>query len=170
MSMSSTDSVSPSSPFLIQISASPIPSLQDCYDFVCDDTCGAVASFVGTTRNNFQNKTVVQLTYEAYVPMARKEAYKLCVETQQQFPGVHKIAVVHVLGDCPVGSPSVILAASSPHRQQALQAVDYLINQLKARIPIWKLEVYAGDERAVWKENVEWKQGKATRVMVREAR
>ncbi|GKY93262.1 molybdopterin synthase catalytic subunit [Mayamaea pseudoterrestris] len=152
--------------FFIQVSEQ-LPILEECYNFVCDESCGAVATFVGTTRNNFDGKTVTKLCYEAYVPMAVKELQRLCHETRRTYSGVCKIAAVHVLGECPVGRPSVILAVSSPHRSQALHAVEYLINELKARVPIWKLEVYEGDEVSVWKENVEWKEGKATRVMTR---
>lgn len=150
----------------IQVSEN-LPSLEDCYAFACDDSCGAVATFVGTTRNNFHGKVVKELQYEGYVPMAVKELTRLCQDTRVKFDGVCRIAAVHVLGDCPVGKPSVILAVSSPHRTEAIHAVEYLINELKARVPIWKREVYEGDEEAVWKENIEWKEGKATRVMVR---
>lgn len=146
-----------------------IPSLQECYDFVCDDSCGAVASFVGTTRDNFNGKKVLKLEYEGYIPMAEKELYKLCSQdARTAYPSVEKIAAVHVIGECPVGQPSVILAVSSPHRKEALHCVEYLIDELKARIPIWKLEVYEGDEGSVWKENVEWHEGRQRRVMKRE--
>ena len=155
--------------FFIQVSED-LPTLEQCYDFVCDESCGAVATFIGTTRNNFHGKIVTKLRYEGYVPMAVRELQKLCFETVGKYTGVCKIAAVHVLGECPVKSPSVILAVSSPHRTQAMHAVEYLINELKARVPIWKQEVYEGDEAAVWKENVEWKEGKATRVMVRHER
>ena len=74
---------------------------------------------------------------------------------------------MHILGDCPVGDASVILACASPHRRDALHCVEYLIDELKARIPIWKREVYEGDDSA-WKENVEWHDGKPKRIMVKE--
>jgi molybdopterin synthase catalytic subunit len=154
--------------YLIRVSED-IPSVQQCYDFAgSDPSCGAVATFVGITRNNFNGKTVKKLSYEGYVPMAEKELYKLCDETTEKFPSVQKIACVHILGDCGVGQSSVILAASSPHRKEAIRSIDYLIDELKARIPVWKLEVYEGDEQSVWKENVEWHEGKKRRVMVRE--
>jgi molybdopterin synthase catalytic subunit len=121
---------------------------------------------VGITRDNFQGKRVTKLSYEGYIPMAEKEMYKLCQDAVTQYPTVRKIAAVHVIGDCPVGQASVILVAASPHRSDALQCCDYLINELKARIPIWKLEVYDGeDEQSVWKENIEWHHGKPRRVM-----
>ena len=154
--------------FLIKVSET-IPSVQDCYDFCAAETsCGAVASFVGITRDNFQGKTVTRLSYQGYVPMAEKEMHKLCQAAVEQYPSVRRIAAVHILGDCPVGAASVVLCAACPHRAQALHCTEYLIHELKARIPIWKLEVYAGDEGAVWKENIEWHEGKQKRVMKRQ--
>jgi molybdopterin synthase catalytic subunit len=150
---------------LIQVSEH-IPSVQECHNFCAQDTsCGAVANFVGITRDYFQGKKVVKLSYEGYVPMAKKELRLLCHEAAAQFD-VRRIAAVHILGDCPVGQPSVILAASSPHRKAAIQAIEFLIDELKARIPIWKLEVYQNDE-SVWKENIEWHEGKKQRVMTK---
>ena len=148
--------------YLIQV-CETLPSLQDCYAFVNDSGCGAVSSFVGTTRDNFNGKKVTKLSYEGYVPMAEKELKKLCDNASKKY-SVRKIAAVHILGDCPVGEASVILACSSPHRRDALHCCEYLIDELKATVPIWKREVYEGDD-SVWKENVEWREGKRQRVM-----
>jgi molybdopterin synthase catalytic subunit len=152
--------------FFISVSET-LPSLDDCYQFVTDDSCGAVATFVGTTRNTFEGKTVAKLIYEVYVPMANNELHKLCTDTCLKYPGILKIAAAHIIGDCPVGSPSVILAVSSPHRRDSLRAIEYLIDKLKARIPIWKSEVYEGEDGVVWKENIEWHEGKQRRIMVK---
>jgi len=154
--------------YLIKVSDN-LPSVEECCAFCADPSCGAVATFLGITRNNFQGKKVKKLSYEGYVPMAEKELRKLCDESRTKFPSVKKIAAVHVLGDCPVGKASVILTVSSPHRKESIQCVDYLIDELKARIPIWKLEVYEGDEKSVWKENVEWHEGQRQRVMVKQS-
>jgi molybdopterin synthase catalytic subunit len=158
-----------SSSYLIRVSEQ-IPSLQECYSFVgADPSCGAVATFVGITRNNYKGKVVTKLSYEGYVPMAEKELAKLCDDAIAKYPSTAKIAAVHILGDCPVGEASVILAASSPHRKEAINCIEFLIDELKARIPIWKLEVYQGDEKSVWKENIEWHEGKQRRVMVKDS-
>lgn len=154
--------------FLVAVTED-LPTLDDCYQFVAaEPSCGAVSSFVGITRNNFQGKVVQKLSYEGYVPMAVKELRKLCAEAVETFPTVQRIAAVHILGDCPVGQASVILACSSPHRADAMHCCEYLIHELKARIPVWKLEVYQGDEGSVWKENVEWHKGRQRRVMVKQ--
>jgi molybdopterin synthase catalytic subunit len=143
--------------YMIAIS-NVLPTLDVCYQFVANDpSCGAVSTFVGITRNYFDDKQVLSLRYEAYVPMALKELLKLCKECKMdQYTSIRRIAAVHVIGNCPVGQASVILACSSPHRKDAIQGCEYLINQLKARIPIWKQEVYVDDPNSVWKENIEW--------------
>ena len=71
--------------------------------------------------------------------MAEKELRRVCDEACGKFSAIHKIAAVHILGDCPVGQASVILACSSPHRRDAINCVEYLIDELKARVPIWKI-------------------------------
>jgi molybdopterin synthase catalytic subunit len=71
--------------------------------------------------------------------MAEKELRKLCEEACTKYQ-VHKIVAVHILGDCPVGEASVILACSSAHRRDALHCVEFLIDTLKAQVPIWKRE------------------------------
>jgi len=161
-------SAAASSNFMIAVTKD-LPTLDECYQFVAaEPSCGAVATFSGITRDNFQGKTVTKLSYEGYVPMAVKELRKLCQEAVEKYAGVKRIAAVHILGDCPVGQASVILACSSPHRRESLQCCEFLIDELKARIPIWKLEVYEGDDGSVWKENVEWRDGKQQRVMVQQ--
>eukprot|EP00980_Cylindrotheca_fusiformis_P011924 scaffold2830_cov131-Cylindrotheca_fusiformis.AAC.45 len=148
--------------YLIAV-AEDIPNLEECSTFVSDPSCGAISTFVGTTRDNFCGKTVKMLSYEGYVPMAEKELKKLCDDASRKYE-ISKIAAVHILGDCPVGEASVILACSSPHRRDALHCIEYLIDELKARIPVWKREVYEGDD-SVWKENIEWENGRKRRVM-----
>ena len=109
--------------YLIKVSED-IPSLQECTDFVSDPSCGAIATFIGTTRDNFDGKKVTKLSYEGYVPMAEKELRKLCDNATEKY-AIRKIAAVHILGDCPVGKASVILACSSPHRKDSLHCIEY---------------------------------------------
>lgn len=154
--------------FLISVTEQ-LPTLDECYQFVAaESSSGAVATFCGITRDNFRNKKVQKLSYEGYVPMAEKELKKLCLEGTIKFASIQRIAVVHILGDCPVGKASVIIACSSPHRKDSLHCCEFLIDELKARIPIWKLETYEGDDGCVWKENLEWHEGKQQRTMTRQ--
>ena len=84
-------------------------------------TAGAIATFIGTTRDNFEGKTVVKLEYEAYEPMAAKEIQKICEAVRLQWPGVHKISIHHRLGVVKVKEASVVIAVSSPHRKESLE-------------------------------------------------
>lgn len=63
------------------------------------------------------------------------------------------MTLVHRVGTVPVGDASVVIAAASPHRADALAAVAWAIDELKARVPVWKKEFFVGG--GVWKENAE---------------
>ncbi|XP_043849312.1 molybdopterin synthase catalytic subunit isoform X2 [Dromiciops gliroides] len=128
-------------------------SVDEVSQLVISPVCGAVSLFVGTTRNNFEGKKVVSLEYEAYVPMAEAEVRKICAAVRQQWPVKH-IAVCHRLGLVPVTEASVVIAVSSAHRAASLEAVKYVIDTLKAKVPIWKKELYE-EETSSWKRNKE---------------
>jgi len=115
---------------------------------------GATSLFVGTTRDNFEGKEVVRLEYEAYEGMARKQLLAICQELRTKWPDLHSIAIHHRLGLVEVTQASVVIAISSPHRKDALQAVEHCIERLKAMAPIWKKEVYSSGEGS-WKANRE---------------
>ncbi|XP_065667765.1 molybdopterin synthase catalytic subunit-like [Hydra vulgaris] len=125
--------------------------------FVVLPTTGGTSIFVGTTRNNFQNRNVVTLFYEAYEPMAKSEMLKISLEAQKKF-NVARICIMHRLGEVPIAESSIIIACSSEHRSNAINAVEFLINELKSKVPIWKKEIYAEGD-FTWKENPEifWK-------------
>ncbi|KAJ0407893.1 hypothetical protein P43SY_009180 [Pythium insidiosum] len=136
--------------------------LQKAVDLVTHESAGAVSTFTGTTRDHFQGKRVVRLEYEGYEPMARSELLKICARIRERWPSVVGIALFHRLGVVEVKQASVIIAVSSPHRRESLEACAFAIDTLKATVPIWKREQYEGDER-VWKENVEWVEGAVAR-------
>lgn len=98
----------------------------------------------------------MSLEYEAYDGMARKVMHQLCADIRAKWSAVRHIAIHHRLGLVPVKEASVVIAISSPHRATSLEAVDYAINELKKRVPIWKKEKYSGEAgEAEWKENKE---------------
>ncbi|ETM50035.1 hypothetical protein L914_05864 [Phytophthora nicotianae] len=129
---------------------------------VTHPSAGTISTFVGTTRDNFRGKKVVRLEYEGYTPMAVSELRKICVIVREKWPDVVGVALFHRLGVVEVAEASVVVAVSSPHRREALEACAFAIDTLKATVPIWKSEQYEGDRRT-WKENVEWKNGAAAR-------
>uniref|UniRef100_A0A8D2IZW5 Molybdopterin synthase catalytic subunit n=1 Tax=Varanus komodoensis TaxID=61221 RepID=A0A8D2IZW5_VARKO len=113
-------------------------SADDISSRVISPCCGAVSLFVGTTRNHSEGKKVIKLEYEAYAPMAEAELKKICTDIRSKWPSVKHIAIYHRLGSVPVSEASVMVAISSPHRAESLEAVQYCINTLKATVPIWK--------------------------------
>ena len=121
-------------------------------NFVRTDKCGAISTFIGTTRDNFEDKSVTYLAYEAYDDMAMSEMLSICESIQRDYDGIHKIYIAHKIGECPVGDISVVIAVSSEHRKEGLAAVSFAIDELKKRVPIWKKEHYKeGDP--LWKDN-----------------
>ena len=96
--------------------------------------------------------------YEAYQPMAEREMLAICLRMRERWPLRH-VAITHRIGVVPIGEASVEIAVSSAHRREALEAVQFAIDDLKAHVPIWKKEVYEGDATA-WKENAESRAGR----------
>ena len=110
-----------------------------------DPEAGAVASFVGTVRRRSRDRDVLHLEYEAYEEMAEEMLARLGGELTERH-GLCAVAVHHRLGRAEIGEASVVIAVSAPHRSAALDAVREAIETLKASIPLWKKEVYAGGE------------------------
>jgi molybdopterin synthase catalytic subunit len=115
---------------------------------------GAVNVFIGTTRNHSNGKSVVKLEYEAYNPMALKKMEQIRKEAHERWD-VHNVALVHRIGEVAVGEASVVIAVSSSHRHEAFEACRYIIDRLKAVVPIWKREYFADG-------SVEWSKATHT--------
>jgi len=130
----------------IKITSSTL-NLQDCTNFVEDDSCGGIVTFVGTVRNSTQNKTVTLLDFSGYEPMAVKEMRKIATKALEKFP-IHKIAIHHAVGELKIGEIPVIIAVSSAHRKAAFEACEFAIDTLKETVPIWKKEHFEDGE--VW--------------------
>ena len=111
--------------------------------FVNDPGAGAVVTFIGTTRDNNEGRSILSLDYEAYPGMAEQEMATLGEEVISQWQ-VARLAIVHRIGNVPIGQASVDIAVSAPHRDDAFKACRYTIDELKKRVPIWKKEVYDG--------------------------
>ena len=122
-------------------------NLHNCIDFVEDDSCGGIATFIGTVRNATQNKTVTLLDFSGYEPMAIKEMKKIADKAFEKF-SIHKIAIHHAVGKLQIGAIPVIIAVSSAHRKAAFEACEYAIDSLKETVPIWKKEHF--DDGEVW--------------------
>jgi molybdopterin synthase catalytic subunit len=109
---------------------------------------GAYASFEGWVRGQTQGRGVLALVYEAYGALAEAEGEKVLAEAREKF-AVLDVACVHRVGELEVGELAVWVGVSAAHRDAAFGACRYVIDELKARVPIWKRERYA-DGEAVW--------------------
>ncbi|NQV86128.1 MAG: molybdenum cofactor biosynthesis protein MoaE [Woeseiaceae bacterium] len=106
---------------------------------------GGVCIFEGWVRNENEGRTVLQLEYEVYEPLAVREGAKVIAEAQQQFPFL-EATCVHRSGLLEIGDCAVWVGVSAPHRDEAFKACRYIIDQIKVRLPIWKKEHYAGGD------------------------
>ena len=112
---------------------------------VVDDRAGAIATFVGTVRALSRGREVIALEYEAYDEMAEEVMSEIAEEVQSRYD-LCKVAITHRIGRVEVGEMSVAIGVSAPHRQDALAACADAIEALKARVPLWKKELYADGE------------------------
>ena len=117
-------------------------------------SCGGTVVFTGTTRQRNREKDVVELDYEAFHEMAGAEMERIFEECATRFgppaaaededPAERRLRslVLHRTGVVGVGEASVVIAVASPHRDAAFLAARFLIDELKARVPLWKKELY----------------------------
>ena len=119
------------------------------------DTNGAVVTFLGTTRNNFEGKRVVTLEYEAFEEMALKKLEEIRQELMAEFT-IEDVAISHRIGRVDIGEISLVVAVASPHRKEAFLACHQAVDRLKETVPIWKKEVYEEGSRWVACEDHEF--------------
>ena len=119
-------------------------------------SCGAVLPFIGVTRDNFEDKKVVKLSYESFRDLALRQFVEICNEVfaREEWHGVQRIALHHAVGDVGVGGHSVICCVSGEHRKEVFEACEWIMFDLKKRVAIWKKEVF-DDGESIWKENKE---------------
>jgi molybdopterin synthase catalytic subunit len=105
--------------------------------------CGAVATFVGTTRiDESSSASVEYLEYEAYRPMAGRKLEEIGAEIRERWE-VGEVSIIHRIGRVYPGEPSVIIVVASPRRGPAFEASRYAIERIKEIVPIWKREVWS---------------------------
>lgn len=112
---------------------------------------GAVALFVGTVRDHSADRTgVTHLEYEAFEERVANSIGDIVAEAMERWPILAGV-VEHRVGTVEVGDPAVVVAISTAHRGDAFEAARYLIDELKARAPLWKKEH--------WDGGAEWVEG-----------
>jgi len=113
---------------------------------VARNSNGATLLFIGTVRDVNNGRAITGMDYTAYASMATRELTEILGEAAQQFE-TEDIVVEHRLGTLGLGDASVAIAVAHAHRGPAYDASRYVIEQLKQRVPIWKLEHYVDGSR-----------------------
>lgn len=121
--------------------------VEDVHSVMKDISCGATNIFIGTVRGERNGRKVKKLEFEAKESMAHKEMHKIALDASKKW-SVKQILIQHRLGVVEVGDIPVIIAVSTAHRKEAFEACEYIINELKSTVPIWKKEVYEDGE--IW--------------------
>ena len=140
---------SPEAPLRAELVDDPI-DLHRVLATVSGPSRGAVVFFLGTVRDHHAGRTVGKLTYSAYRSMALDGLRRIVEDLEASAPGL-RAAIIHRLGDVPVGEASVAIAVASPHRAAAYEASRTALERLKTEIPIWKREHYT-EGPPVWRE------------------
>lgn len=107
---------------------------------------GALLLFLGIVRDHHDGRRVRGLVYEAYREMAEDTLNRIATEAGERF-GTDRIVVLHRTGALQVGEVSTAIAVATPHREEAYGASRYIIEEIKKRLPVWKLEEYVEGER-----------------------
>ena len=111
---------------------------------------GGTVAFLGTARDISRGERIVKLEFEHYPGMAEKELNKLEIEAKERFEILDAI-IIHRVGEIPAGDNIVLIVVTSAHRAAAFDACEWLIDELKKRVPIWKKEFAASG--AHWVED-----------------
>ena len=107
-----------------------------------DTRAGACVTFEGRVRDKNGGRPVTALEYEAFAPLAGKEGGRILGEAREKFE-ILDAQCLHRTGRLQLGDIAVWIAVFSEHRGAAFEACHYIIDETKARVPIWKKEHYA---------------------------
>jgi len=117
-----------------------------------DEKQGACIVFFGIVRaDEINGKKVKEIFYDCYVEMAEKEIRKIEDEAKEKF-GIKEAVIKHRIGKVKVNDVSLFVGVVSPHRKEGFSAIQYIIDEIKERVPIWKKEILEGGKEWRWKE------------------
>ncbi len=129
---------------MFSISESPLEEI-DLLSGLRNPQAGGFVSFEGWVRNHNEGMEVTMLEYEAYEPMAKKEADKIFQEVSEKFD-ILEMKCLHRVGKLKIGEMAVWVGVSSVHRGDAFKACEFIIDHIKIRLPIWKKEYYTNGD------------------------
>lgn len=135
------------------ISMAPL-STEDAINFIADPEHGAADIFIGTVRNHNLGKSVKGVSYDVYEELTLQTFGELCDEARLHWGKNLNIFIEHFQGRLDIGGISILIAVSSPHRDESFKACRFIIEEIKHRAPIWKQEHYTDGDS-------EWVQGHA---------
>ena len=125
---------------LVAIRSTPL-SVDEVLDAVRSPAAGGLVVFVGMVRETDGGKDVERLGYTAH-PTAEAELERVATLAAQRFPAI-AVAATHRVGELAIGDIAVVVGVSCAHRGEAFEAARWLIDELKATVPIWKEQVFS---------------------------
>jgi molybdopterin synthase catalytic subunit len=128
---------------LAELRETPL-SVDEVYAAVASQAAGGIAVFAGAVRDHDHGRDVTELSYSAH-PSAADQLRKVAEHVAGRFD-VHAVAAVHRVGDLAIGDLAVVVAVSASHRGTAFEACRALIDDLKATVPVWKHQRFAGGD------------------------
>jgi molybdopterin synthase catalytic subunit len=131
------------------ISAEPIDPAPLVAAVQTDDD-GAIVTFAGVVRNQFEGRSTAFLEYDAYTEMATGVLAQIAKEARKQW-AIGRVAVHHRVGQLEIGETAVLVIVAAPHRKEAFAAGAYIMDRIKQIAPIWKREHWA-DGSKEWRE------------------
>ena len=129
---------------MFRVTTEPL-DVQHVHNLVKTPADGAVVTFDGIVRNNFDGRAVRYLEYEAYAAMAEKKMAEIAEEMRNKF-AVGDVAMVHRIGRLDIGESSILIAVAAPHRRPAFEACAYAMDRVKEEVPVWKKEFFTDGE------------------------
>jgi molybdopterin/thiamine biosynthesis adenylyltransferase/molybdopterin synthase catalytic subunit/rhodanese-related sulfurtransferase len=145
---------------VFKISAEPLEKLPR-KETLVSPQAGAYTEFEGWVRNRNEGRAVTSLEYEVFPELAQTEGALIIEEAKARFE-ILDIACIHRVGQLQIGEMAVWVGVTARHREAAFKACRYVIDEVKARVPIWKKECYQ-DGDSHWVNCVECgRHGKPT--------
>lgn len=123
-------------------------NIEEIISSVQSPDAGAIDVFIGTVRNQTKNKRVLYLEFEAYESMAIAEIKKIVSRAKSLWP-ILNISIVHAVGKLEIGDVPVVIAVSTAHRKASFEACEFVIDELKKTVPIWKKEFFENGDQWV---------------------
>lgn len=129
-------------------------------DFVGDPAFGGIALFIGRVRDHNQGRAVTGISYDAYAPLVLARFGEIADQALREFGPRLKLYIAHAHGRLAIGDLAVVVAAGSPHRDEAFRACRWAMEAVKHSTPIWKREHYVAGDSA-WSDGRSLLEGDA---------